>query len=153
MYCPKCGTKNDDNAYKCTKCGIILHLVPVGKKNNTTIIVLVIAGIALVFFAIVGILAAIAIPAYLDFQVKGRNAMAKAEVTNACHAAAAFFMDHPDKIITLAALEEQGVAANTDIDVSIENGTMNSLSIRARHKKGNRAYVADKNCDVQELRP
>ena len=153
MYCPKCGTQNDDNAYKCTKCGIILHQVPAGKKTNTAIVVLVIAGIALVFFAVAGILAAIAIPAFLDFQVKGRNAMAKAEVTNACHAAAAFFMEHPDKTITLAALKEQGVTGNTDIDVSIENGTMNSLSIHARHKKGNRAYVADKNCDIQEIRP
>jgi Tfp pilus assembly protein PilE len=72
MYCPKCGTQHDDNAYKCTKCGIILHPVPAGKKNNTTIIVLVIAGIALVFFAVVGILAAIAIPAYLDYTVKSK---------------------------------------------------------------------------------
>ncbi len=25
MYCWKCGTKNDDNNYKCTKCGALLH--------------------------------------------------------------------------------------------------------------------------------
>lgn len=25
MYCPKCGTQNDDNNFKCTKCGEALH--------------------------------------------------------------------------------------------------------------------------------
>jgi Tfp pilus assembly protein PilE/ribosomal protein L40E len=153
MYCPKCGTQNDANAYKCTKCGIVIQQLVAKKKTNTAIIVLVIAGIALVFFAVVGILAAIAIPAYLDFQVKARNAMARTEITNACHAAAAFFIDNPDKTITLTALKEQGVATNTDVEVSIENGTMNNLSIHARRKKGNRVYVADKNCDIQEIKP
>ena len=57
----------------------------------------------------------------------------------------------PDKAITLAALQERGIAANPDIEVSIENGTMNGLTIRARHKKGNKVYVADKNCDIQEI--
>jgi hypothetical protein len=28
MYCPKCGTKNDDNAYKCVQCGDILQGAP-----------------------------------------------------------------------------------------------------------------------------
>ena len=25
MYCPNCGTKNDDNVWKCSKCGAELH--------------------------------------------------------------------------------------------------------------------------------
>jgi len=25
MYCPKCGTENQDNNFKCTRCGEILH--------------------------------------------------------------------------------------------------------------------------------
>lgn len=25
MYCAKCGTENDDNGYKCTHCGALLH--------------------------------------------------------------------------------------------------------------------------------
>ncbi len=28
MYCPKCGTQNQDNNYKCTQCGEILHASP-----------------------------------------------------------------------------------------------------------------------------
>jgi Tfp pilus assembly major pilin PilA len=73
MYCPKCGTQNDDNAYKCTACGIILQRVAREKKSNTAVIVVVIVvAAALVFFAVAGILAAIAIPAYLDYTVKSK---------------------------------------------------------------------------------
>ncbi len=38
MYCPKCGTQNDDNNFKCISCGNILHLVqqlPYVKSDNT----------------------------------------------------------------------------------------------------------------------
>ena len=51
MYCPKCGTKNDDNAYKCTKCGIVIQGDAAKKKTNTAVIVLIVAAAALVFFA------------------------------------------------------------------------------------------------------
>lgn len=152
MYCPQCGTQNDDNAFKCTQCGIILQQVPPGKKKNTAVIVLVVAAIALVLFAIMGILAAIAIPSFVNQQTKARNAMAQAEIKNACQAAAAFFVEHPDKTVTLDDLKEQGIALNHDIELSIENGTMEELSMRAKHIKGNRVYVADKNCDIQERR-
>jgi Tfp pilus assembly protein PilE len=73
MYCPKCGTQNDDNAYRCTACGIILQRVSPEKKSNTAVIVVVVVVAAVfVFFAVAGILAAIAIPAYLDYTVKAK---------------------------------------------------------------------------------
>ncbi|MBN2183131.1 MAG: DUF4190 domain-containing protein [Sedimentisphaerales bacterium] len=28
MYCPKCGTKNDDNAFRCVSCGEIIQPMP-----------------------------------------------------------------------------------------------------------------------------
>lgn len=27
MFCTKCGTQNDDNAYKCIKCGEVMHRI------------------------------------------------------------------------------------------------------------------------------
>jgi Tfp pilus assembly major pilin PilA len=153
MYCQKCGTKNDDNAYKCTRCGIVIQGGAAKKKTNAAIIVLIVAAAALVFFAVIGILAAIAIPQFAHQRTRAANVMAQTEVRNACYAAAEFFMDYPYKAVTLAALQERGIGANPDIEVFIENGTMNGLSIRVRHKKGNKGYVADKNCDVREIQP
>lgn len=153
MYCPKCGKKNDDNAYKCTKCGKILHEEPAGKKSNTAVVVMVIAGIAVGLFILIGILAAIAIPSFVNYQAKARDAMAQAEVKNACTAAAAFFMEHPDKTITLDDLKEKGLATNPEVELVIENGTAGDLSIRARHTKGRKIYVADRNCAIRERHP
>ena len=28
MFCPRCGTKNDDNNYQCTKCALVLRPAP-----------------------------------------------------------------------------------------------------------------------------
>ncbi len=153
MYCPKCGTQNDDNAFRCIKCGIVIQQVPSGKKKNTAVIVLVVAGIVIGLFILIGILAAIAIPPLVNQQTKARNAVAQVEVRNACQSAAEFFLEHPGKTMTLDDLKEQGFAKNPDIELSIENGTMKNLSIHAKHSKGNKVYVADKNCDVQEIKP
>jgi Tfp pilus assembly protein PilE len=150
MYCPKCGKKNDDNAYKCTRCGTIIQP---GKKSNTAVIVLVIAGIAVGLLIFIAILAAIAIPSLVGYQAKARDAMAQAEVKNACTAAAEFFMEHPDKTITLDDLKEKGMAANPEVELVIENGTMKDLSLRARHTKGRKTYVADRNCAIREIQP
>ncbi|MCZ7593199.1 MAG: CD225/dispanin family protein [Kiritimatiellae bacterium] len=35
MYCRKCGTQNDDNAYKCVKCGEILQHTGGGGGSGT----------------------------------------------------------------------------------------------------------------------
>jgi len=150
MYCPKCGKKNDDNAYKCVKCGTIIQPE---KKSNTAILVLVIAGIAAGLLVFIAILAAIAIPSFVSYQAKARDAMAQAEVKNACTAAAAFFMEHPDKTITLDGLKEQGVVKNPEVEVVIENGTRGDLSIRAKHTKGRKIYVADRDCTIREIQP
>ena len=29
MYCPRCGTQNDDNAFRCIKCGEVIQLMPI----------------------------------------------------------------------------------------------------------------------------
>ncbi len=150
MYCPKCGKKNDENAYKCAKCGTIIQP---GKKSNTAVIVLVIAGIAVGLLIFIAILAAIAIPSFVNYRAKARDAMAQAEVKNACTAAAAFFIEQPDKTITIDDLKEQGIAKNPEVELVIEKGTMRDLSIRARHTKGRKTYVADRNCAIREIQP
>ena len=95
MYCPKCGTQNDDNAYKCTTCGIILQRVAPEKKSDTAVIVVVIVvAAAFMFFAVVGILAAIAVPAYLDYSTKAKISEVAAAFDVLAEAAAEYHADH-----------------------------------------------------------
>lgn len=94
MYCPKCGTQNADNAYRCTKCGIILQRISPEKKSNTAVIVAVIVvAAAFLFFAVVGILAAIAIPAYLDYSTKAKVSEVAAAFDDLAEAAANYHAD------------------------------------------------------------
>ena len=32
MYCPKCGTQNDDNAFRCIKCSEVIQPIPIQPK-------------------------------------------------------------------------------------------------------------------------
>ena len=157
MYCPKCGTQNDDNAFKCIKCGTIIQQVPLTtvpvKKSNTAVIVLAIIGGVIGLFMVIGILAAIAIPQFSAYRERAYNAQARTEIQTACNAATSFFIDHPDKIITLDDLKERGVSTHPGIELIIENGTKENLIVRAKHEKGKKIYIADQNCNIQEINP
>jgi Tfp pilus assembly protein PilE len=87
MYCPKCGTQNDDNALRCVKCGIAI------KKTSTTLIVfLAIAAISL-FFAVVSIFA-FGIPAYIDYTVKAKISEVTASLEALAQAASEYHVEH-----------------------------------------------------------
>ncbi len=153
MYCPKCGTQNDDNAFKCVKCGIIVQrtAMPVSpKKSNTAVVVLVVAGIAIGLVMLIGILAAIAIPTFLGYKTKASNAMAQAELKNACNAAAGIIAENPAKTITIDDLKAKGVGIKPEMELAIDDGTMENLSMHVRHSKGNKVYGADKFCNITE---
>lgn len=34
MYCPKCGTKNDDNAFRCVNCSEVIQPLPVYQSSD-----------------------------------------------------------------------------------------------------------------------
>jgi type IV pilus assembly protein PilA len=160
MYCPKCGTQNDDNAFRCVKCSAIIQelpltSVPLKKDNTATILLVVLGGVVgvMIVIAIIGILAAIAIPQFAAYRARACNVEARTEIQQACNAASSFFMAHPDKIITLDEIKEAGVSMSPDIELFIEDGTKENLTLRAKHGKGNRAFIADHNCNIQEINP
>ena len=68
MYCSKCGTLNDDNAFRCSNCANIIQQPPPSipvRQDNSMGVVFVVIGVIVglfLFIAILGILAAIAIP-------------------------------------------------------------------------------------------
>ena len=55
MFCRKCGTPNDDNAYKCTNCGDVLQNVAPKKIDNNLALAIVVTVLCCLPFGIVGI--------------------------------------------------------------------------------------------------
>jgi hypothetical protein len=55
MFCRKCGTPNDDNAYKCTSCGELLQGVTPRKIDNNLVLAIFVTALCCLPFGIVGI--------------------------------------------------------------------------------------------------
>jgi type IV pilus assembly protein PilA len=85
----------------------------------------------MIVIAIIGILAAIAIPQFTAYKARGYNAGAKADLKNAYTAAQAYFADNPTATVDAAALTAGGYQATTGVALSIAAGTQSTLSLTA----------------------
>jgi len=126
--------------------------VPARKDNTATIRLVVVGGIVglMMVISIIGILAAIAIPQFAAYRTRAYNAQAYTEIQTVCETANSFLSEHPDDIITLDDLTEMGISIPPEIEITIEDGTRQDFLVSARHKNGNKVYVADENCDIGE---
>ncbi|MCE5194861.1 MAG: hypothetical protein LLF28_05300 [Nitrospiraceae bacterium] len=153
MYCPKCGAQNEDNNFRCIKCNYVIQSVQPPsihiKETNPVKIVLWVA-VPLMIVFILGILAAIAIPAYINAQTKARENIARSQAKAACFVAQELFSQDPNKTITYEDLEKQGFI-RPDVEVLIKQGTRENMLIKARHTKGKKIYSVDKECVISEI--
>ena len=85
----------------------------------------------MIVIAIIGILAAIAIPQFSAYRIRGFNATARSDVKNAYTAAQAFFSDTPGGTVTAAALSDYGYTQSTNVTspINVANGGIDNLSI------------------------
>ena len=101
----------------------------------------------MIVIAIIGILAAIAIPNFIAYRRRGFNADANSSVKNAYTSAMAYFTDFPSGNVTLADLTGVGLQLSDDVEISLpataDADTMNTLHIEAYHTKGDRTYGVD----------
>ena len=158
MYCPECGTQNDDNAFKCVSCGIVIQQMPVPpplpvKQSNTAVIVLAIAGGALGLITIIGIIAAIAIPNFIAYRQKALDGQSEAVLVNACSEAQTYFLEFADDTISYDILAERGVLIPPEIEFQIEDPTRENLTMTTRHIRGEKIFVSDKECNIAEEYP
>jgi len=84
----------------------------------------------MIVIAIIGILAAIAIPQFMVHKQKGYAAQVKSDLKSAYTAAQVAFLENPNQTMTTAILKAKGytVSANCS-DAVVNNGTETGLNI------------------------
>jgi type IV pilus assembly protein PilA len=95
----------------------------------------------MIVVAIIAILAAIAIPQFTSYRIRGYNTAARADVKNAYTAAQAYFSDWPTATVDLAKLQGAGYTQSTGVTLNPAVGTMAGLSLTSVHGSGNTTYT------------
>ena len=97
----------------------------------------------MIVIAIIGILAAIAIPQFTAYRTRGYEASAKADVKNAYTSAQAFFSDSPSAAASMAILGSYGFKSTANVTTSMGGTAQSSLAITSNHTSGGRTYSVD----------
>jgi len=94
----------------------------------------------MIVIAIIGILAAIAIPQFTVYRTRSYNIQAKTTVRNAYTASQSFFVDSPQgSIASIADLSSHGFKSSANVNATA-SGSSTSLEIIAAHTSGDRTY-------------
>ena len=94
----------------------------------------------MIVIAIIGILAAIAIPQFTAYRIRGYNVAAKADAKNCYTAAQVYFGDTPAGTITLELVKTAGFVGTQDVATTCA-GTSDALAITAKHASGDKTYT------------
>jgi type IV pilus assembly protein PilA len=106
----------------------------------------------MIVIAIIGILAAIAIPQFSAYRQRAFNAQANSDMKNAYTAAMAYFADWPDRssALTTAVLEGSGYNGSSDVTLTFGGTTVSNFVITATPGTGTKTFSIDANGDVTE---
>ena len=97
----------------------------------------------MIVIAIIGILAAIAIPNFISYRQRSYNSAANADAKNAFTAAQAYFTDYPTANITsTTVLSGYGFVASGAVTTSV-SGVQSTLQLSSSHGSGNKTYTVN----------
>lgn len=95
----------------------------------------------MIVIAIIGILAAIAIPQFTAYRTRGYEAQAKADVKNAYTAAQAFFSDSPNGTVDTTILSQYGYKSTQNVPLTVTAGAIGTLQMEAHSTSGGKTYT------------
>jgi type IV pilus assembly protein PilA len=90
----------------------------------------------MIVIAIIGILAAIAIPQFTAYRQRGFNAAMQADLRNAATSQEAYYTDSQTYTTDTALLTPRGYSASPNVTVTIGTGNSTSYSMTAAHASG-----------------
>jgi type IV pilus assembly protein PilA len=94
----------------------------------------------MIVIAIIGILAAIAIPNFITYRQRGYDASANADVKNAFTAAQAYYTDYEDGSVDTTKLGAYGYVPSSSVTIAVTGGLSDDLQITSFHNKGAKTY-------------
>ena len=106
-------------------------------RNGFTLIEL------LFVIAIIGLLAAIAIPFFQNYTKKGYDSSAVSDLKNAFTAAQLYFSDYSGSEVDPTLLEQYGYRISPNVNLSIGNGSETGFSLTASHPSGSKTFTID----------
>ena len=97
----------------------------------------------MIVIAIIGILAAIAIPQFSAYRVRSYNSAAQADLRNAATAQEAYFVDESIYCSALGTLigATYGLYTSARVNMSIVNAGQQSYSMVSWNNSGNHSYI------------
>ncbi|MBW1858515.1 MAG: prepilin-type N-terminal cleavage/methylation domain-containing protein [Deltaproteobacteria bacterium] len=97
----------------------------------------------MIVIAIIGVLAAIAIPNFISYRRRSYNSSAHSDLKNAYTTARAFCADNPTGSISgIGMLSSYGFRQSDNVSVTV-TGTQGTLQIVSAHGSGDRTYTAN----------
>jgi len=94
----------------------------------------------MIVIAIIGILAAIAVPMFDSYRKKGYNSGAVWDIKNAASAQEAYYVDFRTYTSSLSRLNGYGLSSTEDVTLSV-SGNNEAYTLVSYHGKGDKTYT------------